>query len=397
MTTPTQSRQATAEQVALAHARQQAMVRAMILAAVLQRWLEGPVTSIRDVFGWWFGGARDEVFTALSFGQEMMAREAPDYVFDSLTMQGYDARVPNVDPLQFAATASDGRDLDTLLDQTVWGAWRDVEDDDFSLAEALARAEVLLREIVMTQLTDAGREADQVALTGSDIVGTLSPAEVERYEPVTPAARPPGRTGRTFPADFTPQGPIDPTDPNSIDDPFARRERELSLAQAKRANGTPVGWVRMLTPPSCGRCAILAGRWYGWNEGFQRHPNCDCRHIPAPESDAGELTVDPLAYFESLTIDEQDDYFGQAVAEAIRNGADVVQTVNAQNRKGGTYTVDGRQYTREGVTRKGYYGSRTEAGLARVKRMTPLAIYREAGDDIFEARRLLRRFGYLVD
>ncbi|WP_130291622.1 hypothetical protein [Pseudonocardia sediminis] len=32
------------------------------------------------------------------------------------------------------------------------------------------------------------------------------------------------------------------------------------------------GYVRMLVPPSCGRCAILAGRRYRVSSGFQRHP-----------------------------------------------------------------------------------------------------------------------------
>ncbi len=34
------------------------------------------------------------------------------------------------------------------------------------------------------------------------------------------------------------------------------------------------GYVRILTPPSCGRCAILAGKWFKWNDGFDRHPSC---------------------------------------------------------------------------------------------------------------------------
>jgi hypothetical protein len=37
-----------------------------------------------------------------------------------------------------------------------------------------------------------------------------------------------------------------------------------------------VGWVRMVNPPCCSRCAVLAGRVYKWNDGFQRHPRCDC-------------------------------------------------------------------------------------------------------------------------
>lgn len=31
------------------------------------------------------------------------------------------------------------------------------------------------------------------------------------------------------------------------------------------------GYVRVVNPPACSRCVILAGREYGWNRGFQRH------------------------------------------------------------------------------------------------------------------------------
>lgn len=34
------------------------------------------------------------------------------------------------------------------------------------------------------------------------------------------------------------------------------------------------GYVRMLTPPSCSRCAVLAGRRYSSGTAFQRHPRC---------------------------------------------------------------------------------------------------------------------------
>lgn len=43
---------------------------------------------------------------------------------------------------------------------------------------------------------------------------------------------------------------------------------------------TETGYIRTLTPPSCSRCAILAGRWYRWSDGFQRHPGCDCEMVP---------------------------------------------------------------------------------------------------------------------
>jgi hypothetical protein len=32
------------------------------------------------------------------------------------------------------------------------------------------------------------------------------------------------------------------------------------------------GYVRVVNPPACSRCILLAGKEYGWNAGFQRHP-----------------------------------------------------------------------------------------------------------------------------
>lgn len=90
------------------------------------------------------------------------------------------------------------------------------------------------------------------------------------------------------------------------------------------------GYVRMLNPPSCSRCAILAGRFYRKNTGFPRHPKCDCRHIPSTESLAGGLTVDPRRYFDSLSKTEQDRIFTRAGAEAVREGADIGSVVNAR-------------------------------------------------------------------
>ncbi|MBQ1064486.1 hypothetical protein [Micromonospora sp. C41] len=34
------------------------------------------------------------------------------------------------------------------------------------------------------------------------------------------------------------------------------------------------GYRRMLVGGGCSRCAILAGRWYAYNAGFDRHPRC---------------------------------------------------------------------------------------------------------------------------
>ena len=164
-----------------------------------------------------------------------------------------------------------------------------------------------------------------------------------------------------------------------------------------------VGYVRMLNPPSCSRCAVLAGRFYRNNEGFRRHPRCDCVHVPTTRTEAAEsegLVHDPYAYFESLSESAQDKTFGKAQAQAIRDGADLFQVVNA--RRGMSYagvSADGTRrgqkvvsdFTREGTTRRALWGGANPRG----KRLTPDAIYaqglpREATLD------LLAKHGYLL-
>ena len=164
-----------------------------------------------------------------------------------------------------------------------------------------------------------------------------------------------------------------------------------------------VGYVRMLNPPSCSRCSVLAGRFYRNNEGFQRHPRCDCVHVPTTRTEAAEsegLVHDPYAYFESLSESAQDKTFGKAQAQAIRDGADLFQVVNA--RRGMSYagvSADGTRrgqkvasdFTREGTTRRALWGGANPRG----KRLTPDAIYaqglpREATLD------LLAKHGYLL-
>ena len=164
-----------------------------------------------------------------------------------------------------------------------------------------------------------------------------------------------------------------------------------------------VGYVRMLNPPSCSRCSVLAGRFYRNNEGFQRHPRCDCVHVPTTRTEAAEsegLIHDPYAYFESLSESAQDKTFGKAQAQAIRDGAVLFQVVNA--RRGMSYagvSADGSRrgqkvasdFTREGTTRRALWGGTNPKG----KRLTPDAIYaqglpREATLD------LLAKHGYLL-
>lgn len=203
----------------------------------------------------------------------------------------------------------------------------------------------------------------------------------------------------------------------------------ISIASRPRVTG----YVRMLVPPSCSRCAILAGKWFAYNEGFQRHPRCDCRHIPAAEDAAGSLTTDPLDYFRSLSASEQERIFTNSGAQAIRLGADPGQVVNARagmstaqvqlRGPGDRWTAKGRLEARrvygqdvftttEGVTRRGqaYRAMKSQFKYAqeddvkqagkryaqlRSPRLMPESILAIA-DDRADAIRLLKLNGYLT-
>lgn len=196
---------------------------------------------------------------------------------------------------------------------------------------------------------------------------------------------------------------------------------------AGAARGTTL-WVRMLEPPSCGRCVILAGKPSRTAEAFDRHPRCDCRNIPSTENLAGSLTTDPVSYFDSLSDRELARALGsQANAQAYRDGANQGQLINAYRKSGGVRPaqVYGRniKYTTEGVTRRGQaYRSMqalrgnadvTEAAgfatrntrngpemravtrtRARAPRLMPESIYQIATDQA-DAIRLLRLYGWI--
>lgn len=138
------------------------------------------------------------------------------------------------------------------------------------------------------------------------------------------------------------------------------------------------GYVRMLNPPSCNRCVILAGKWFRWNEGFNRHPKCDCQHIPGAENVVGDQRTDPYELFRSLTPVEQERLFGRSEARAIRDGADIYRVVNVSNPKRGLATAAG--------ARK--YGAPS--------RFTVDDIYRNAGTRT-RAIDMLRKEGYILE
>lgn len=160
------------------------------------------------------------------------------------------------------------------------------------------------------------------------------------------------------------------------------------------------GYVRVLSPPSCSRCVLLAGKEYGWNKGFQRHPHCDCVHLPVTRYQRGNPAMDPGDYFHSLSHREQDRIFTIAGARAIRDGADIGQIVNARRGMYPVGTGSGRLLaTHEGMTKRGLAAKRLKRleaeGRAPARaRLMPEAIYQLASDRD-EAIRLLYRYGYL--
>lgn len=148
-----------------------------------------------------------------------------------------------------------------------------------------------------------------------------------------------------------------------------------------------VGYVRMLNPPSCSRCSVLAGKFYRWNAGFQRHPRCDCIHVASKDFDymkAEGFIHDPYEYFNSLPESEQDKMYTAAGAQAIRDGADIFQVVNSRRgmKPGGLVTT-------EGTSRRGAFGR------GRGQRLTPEAIYAQ-NLSREQTLHLLERNGYIL-
>ena len=131
------------------------------------------------------------------------------------------------------------------------------------------------------------------------------------------------------------------------------------------------GHVRSLNPPSCPRCAVLAGRVYRYSDGFARHPGCDCLMTPTTESAGKDLTLDPTDAIKNGQITG----LSSGDRAALDAGADLGQVVNVRRKEAGL-TIGSSVVSRAG-------------------RLTPQGIQRIASDRA-EAVELLRRFGYIT-
>lgn len=323
-----------AEQVALEHYRARKRLSDSIAALARELW--GRLNPDDLDTSW--ARILPLLTLGLSGAQLAAARRADGYADEALDEQGVNpAAAGSVAAEALAGVASDGRPLDSLLVNPMTVVKTGIAGGA-TVQQSMAAGYANLDMLVRTQLADAGRGADQVAIT-------------------------------------------------------ARR--------------TATGYVRMLVGKSCSRCVVLAGRRYEWNRGFRRHPRCDCVHVPAAESLADDVMTNPRTYFDGLTKAEQDKAFTAAGAEAIRNGADIGQVVNAR-RGMQTATVYGREVllTTEGTTLRGEFGRIRRDGpliqregqrvrsTARV-RLMPETIIREANGSRDEAIRLLRLHGYI--
>ena len=189
-------------------------------------------------------------------------------------------------------------------------------------------------------------------------------------------------------AEVAPVAPLNPaaftTAPDSLADMLAGIETDLAFTQlvasltqdaGRAAQGVAqaarpgVGWTRVLTPPSCSRCAVLAGRVYRYSDAFLRHPRDDCTTVATREGNAAFVT-DPV----DLARRGEVTGLSKADMQALDDGADFGQVVNVRNRAG--LTESGRVLTRAG-------------------RPTPEGIYRQASNRD-EALELLTKHRYLA-
>ena len=276
------------------HADLRKRIAVATAAVAADRWAQVDPSSISRSWA-----AQLPTMTAsVSAAQFAVADEAEDYLDEYAEPAGV-----MVDPQGFAGQASDGGALASLLYQPAINALMAI-GSGASVDRALAGGGASLDMIVRTQVADAGRAADQAALTTRPQVQ---------------------------------------------------------------------GYVRQIVGATCARCTILAGRFYRWNAGFQRHPRCDCTHVPANRAQWRETGRfhDPQQVYDSLSVAQrQRAGWSLADQQAISDGADLIATTNMK-----------------GVTTA---GTRRSVG-----KLTPDQIYKRAAGNRDEAIRLLRQNGYL--
>jgi len=290
--------------------------------------------------------------------QEQVARRAARYAADLAQLRNIDPPDETINPAGFAGWNGDGRTIEDMLGSAVAHSGQ-----AFSEAKALVAPEDF-----------NASEAAKAAL----------------------------EEGRRFIATSVATAMAD----------TARAAASASLTATPQV----IGYIRMLNPPSCSRCVVLAGRFYKWNAGFARHPGCDCVHIPETVANASGGLANPDAYFHSLGETQQNRIFTNAGAQAIRDGADISAVVNARSGMSVAQDLNGRKVfaTSTGTTKRGWFGGGyaarkygdtdwfnqfavAKSGQKHVPpvRLMPESIYQLASDRT-EAIALLKRYGFFL-
>ena len=189
---------------------------------------------------------------------------------------------------------------------------------------------------------------------------------------------------------------------------LADTQRSASMVAAK-GRYAEARAVRVLNPPSCARCVILAGTT---NIGV-RHPNCDCTLMWSADLPENAF-ANPYDYLNSLSDDELARVLGsKANARAYLDGADIYQLVNAYRRKGAVSKAqfyDRRiKYTTEGTTKHGAAARRMiDAGYAngfirdrkRMRldrpRLMPETIYEICDKSGKDPKQMLKAYGWIL-
>jgi len=163
---------------------------------------------------------------------------------------------------------------------------------------------------------------------------------------------------------------------------FLRTVVPSQVADASRAAASVaitarpgIGYTRLVNPPCCQRCGVLAGRIYKV-ASFQRHPRCDCRMVATNEAnheDAGyRIGPDDV---KDLTKDQR---------QAIADGADMNKVINSH-----------RVYTkRDGTFTPSRSADRMTTTAFGRRKLTPEGIYKVSATRE-EALKRLRDNGYL--
>lgn len=250
------------------------------------------------------------------------------------------------------------------------GSWRRIGPAILAvLIEAQAQMSNKATEYVPLVLAATGIPDEPVGQFATDsLVGVASdgrPLETLAYSAVTKAMQAVGQ-GHA-PADAL----------QSVDNWLDLMVRQQVADAARQATGVQLAtrrqvsnYIRVLNPPSCQRCAILAGRVYRWSTGFLRHPRCDCIMLPAKQgawAKAEGFITDPMDAFRRGEIRDLTD----AQTKAINEGADIGKVVNAH--RGMSTTV-----------------TRAATGVP-----TPEGIYQRASSRA-GAIRLLEKYGYIT-